>query len=450
MNKRTFLKLCSAAAASRLVSPILAAESKEKLTNWAGNLEYGTEQLTPATSQAEVQQFVKEHSNFKVLGTRHCFNDIADTRNAFLSLKPQDKVIALDKSARTVTIEAGMTYGQLAPYLHQNGFALHNLASLPHISVAGACSTATHGSGEKNGNLSTAVSAMEIVLASGDVRTFSRNKDGEMFKGAVVGLGALGVITKITLDIQPTFMMRQWVYENLPLDQLTRNFDAIEAASYSVSLFTDWRERRINEVWIKSRMDTDAEHKFKTEPKFYGGELANRNLHPIIDLSAENCTEQMGVPGPWYERLPHFRMGFTPSAGKELQSEYFVPREHAVDAILAVQQLNQMISPHLLISEIRTIAADDLWMSPCYKQPSVTIHFTWKQDWPAVSKALPVIERELEPFKARPHWGKLFTVSREKLENRYDKLPEFAALCNQFDPKGKFRNAFLNRNIFGS
>lgn len=448
MNKRTFLKLGSAAAATPFLSPMLAWASKGKLTNWAGNLVYGTERLTSAASTAEVQKFVKAHSSFKVLGTRHCFNDIADTSSEFLSLKPQDKVVTLDAKARTVTIEAGMKYGQLAPYLHQNGFALHNLASLPHISVAGACSTATHGSGEKNGNLPTAVSALEMVLASGEARMLSREKDGETFHGAVVGLGALGVITKLTLDLQPTFMMQQYVYEDLQLDQLTKNFDAIEAAGYSVSLFTDWQKPRMNEVWIKSRMD--AEHKFEAKPVFYDAKLATRNLHPIADLSAENCTEQMGVPGPWYERLPHFRMGFTPSAGKELQSEYFVPRQHAVDAILAVQRLHEMVSPHLLITEIRTIAADDLWMSTAYKQPSVAIHFTWKQDWPAVSKVLPVIEKELTPFKVRPHWGKLFAMSREQLKTRYEMLPEFVALCNQFDPKGKFRNSFLNRNIFGS
>ncbi len=449
MNKRTFIKLGSAAAATPLISPMLAwaSQEKEKLTNWAGNLEYGTEQLTAASSSEAVQRFVKEHSKFKVLGTRHCFNDIANSSDQFLSLKPQDKVIALDAKTRTVTIEAGMAYGQLAPYLHQNGFALHNLASLPHISVAGACSTGTHGSGEKNGNLATAVSGLEMVLASGETRTISQ-KDGDTFYGAVIGLGALGVITRITLDLQPTFTMQQWVYENLPLDQLTKNFDEIEAAGYSVSLFTDWRGPRLNEVWIKSRRD--AEHKFNAEPEFYGGKLATRNLHPIIELSAENCTEQMGVPGPWYERLPHFRMGFTPSAGKELQSEYFVPRQHAIEAILAVQQLHEVVSPHLLISEIRTIAADNLWMSPCYKQDCVAIHFTWKQDWPAVSKAMPVIERKLLPFDVRPHWGKLFTISRDRLKQHYQKLPEFIELCNQFDPKGKFRNAFLNRNIFGS
>jgi len=418
------------------------------LTNWAGNLAYGTDRLYSARSPEDVRNFVREHSKLKVLGTRHCFNDIADSSNEFLSLKSQDRVIALDSKARTVTVETGITYGQLCPYLDKQGFALHNLASLPHISVAGACSTATHGSGEKNGNLATAVSSLEMVTASGEVLKLSRDKDGEAFYCAVVSLGALGVITKITLDIQPTFMMQQYVYENLPLNQLKEHFDEIEASAYSVSLFTDWQKQRLNEVWIKSRMDPGQ--KFEARPVFFDAKLATRNLHPIADLSAENCTEQMGVPGPWYERLPHFRMGFMPSAGKELQSEYFVPRQHAIDAIVAVERLRDLVSPHLLISEIRTIAGDNLWMSPCYKQACVTIHFTWKQDWPAVSKVLPVIEKELDPFKARPHWGKLFTTPQSQLKTIYEKLPDFVALCNRFDPQGKFRNKFLERNIFGS
>src|SRR6202043_2940750 len=350
-------------------------------------------------------------AKLKVLGPRHCFNRIADSADYLLSLKAMDKVITLDPSARTVTINAGMTYGQLCPYLDGKGFALHNLASLPHISIAGACSTATHGSGEKNGNLSSAVSALEIVTAAGDVVKLSRQNDGEKFSGAVVGLGALGVITKVTLDIQPTFMMRQYVYENLPLDQVKDHFEAIESSAYSVSLFTDWQRRRFNEVWIKTRIEKGQA--FNATPEFFGAKTATRNLHPIAELSAENCTEQMGVPGPWYERLPHFRMGFTPSAGKELQSEYFVPRQHAVEAILAVERLRDQVSPHLMISEIRAIAADNLWLSPCYEQPCITIHFTWKQDWPAVRKLLPVIEKELAPFNARPHWGKLFTMSPE-------------------------------------
>jgi xylitol oxidase len=357
-------------------------------------------------------------------------------------------VVALDPEARTVTLNAGMTYGQLCPYLHSKGFALHNLASLPHISVAGACSTATHGSGEKNGNLATAVSALEMVMASGEVVKLSRQNDGETFQGAVVGLGSVGVITKVTLDVQPTYMMRQYVYENLPLSEMKDHFDAIESSAYSVSLFTDWQNSRVREVWLKSR--DDAGKGFQATPEFFGAKLATRNLHPISELSAENCTEQMGVPGPWYERLPHFRMGFTPSAGKELQSEYFVPRQHAVEAILAIERLRDQISPHLLISEIRTIAADNLWMSPCYEQPSVTIHFTWKQDWPAVSKLLPVIEKELTVFAARPHWGKLFAMSPAELKSRYKRLPDFIQLSKKYDPQGKFRNAFLDRNIFSS
>ena len=446
MNKRTFIKFLSATVAGPVVSRLLAWVPEDKLKNWAGNFEYSTEDLYSANSLEQVREFVKKQNQLKVLGTRHCFNRIADSKQQFLSLKSMEPMVSLDPGTRTVTLGAGMTYGRLCPLLHSKGFALHNLASLPHISVAGSCSTATHGSGDKNGNLATAVSALEIVTGAGDVVTLSRKKDGETFRGAVVGLGALGVITKITLDIQPTFMMQQYVYENLPLSQLKDHFDAIEASGYSVSLFTDWQKQRLNEVWIKSRIDRGQG--FEAPPDFFGAKRATKNLHPIAELSAENCTEQMGVPGPWYERLPHFRMGFTPSAGKELQSEYFVPRQHAIEAILAVERLRDQVSPQLMISEIRTIAADTLWLSPCYKQPCVAIHFTWKPDWPAVRKLLPLIERELAPFNARPHWGKLFTVSPAQLKSIYERLPEFVELSTKYDPRRKFRNEFLNTNIF--
>jgi len=349
MNKRTFFKLLAMLVSNRAMSPMFVWATGDRLTNWAGNLVYGTDRLYSANSLQQVRDYVRKESNLKVLGTRHCFNNIADSTHNLLSLKTMDDVVELDARASTVTVNAGITYGQLSPYLHSKGFALHNLASLPHISVAGACSTATHGSGEKNGNLATAVSGLEFVTAAGDLVKLSRQQDGETFRGAVVGLGAIGVITKLTLDIQPTFMMRQWVYENLPLNEVKEHFDAIESSAYSVSLFTDWQKQRMNEVWIKSRIEDG--HPFDAGPTFFGAKLATKNLHPIAELSAENCTEQMGVPGPWFERLPHFRMGFTPSAGKELQSEYFVPRQHAVEAILAVERLRDQISPSLLISE---------------------------------------------------------------------------------------------------
>jgi xylitol oxidase len=448
MNKRTFIRLFGALLASPAISPLLAWASKIKLRNWAGNLEYSTDRSYSADSLVRVRNYVKKQSNLKVLGTRHCFNNIADSTHSFLSLKPMDEVVALDPEARTVTVEAGMTYGQLCPYLDGKGYALHNLASLPHISIAGACSTATHGSGETNGNLATAAAALQIVTAAGEVVELSRRKDGEVFAGAVVGLGALGVITKVTLDIQPAFLMRQYVYENLPLSGLTDHFDAIESSAYSVSLFTDWQNQRVNEVWIKSRVETGQA--FAATPDFFGAKRAVKNLHPIAELSAENCTEQMGVLGPWYERLPHFRMGFTPSAGRELQSEYFVPRQHAVEAILAVERLRDKVRPHLLISEIRTIAADQLWLSPCYEQSSVTIHFTWKPDWPAVRELLPVIEKELAPFSVRPHWGKLFAISPARLRAAYQRLPDFIELSKKYDPQGKFRNDFLNANVFSA
>jgi len=426
-----------------------AMAEKQRLTNWAGNLTYSTDRVSEAGSVEQVRTFVRGQEKLKVLGTRHCFNNIADSRDNLLSLKPMHEVVSIDEAARTVTVGAGISYGQLSPYLESKGWALHNLASLPHISVAGACTTATHGSGEKNGNLATAVAGLEMVTAAGDVVTLSRGKDGDTFRGAVVGLGALGAITKVTLAIQPTYQVRQYVYENMPLAQMKNHFDEIQASGYSVSLFTDWQKQRLNEVWIKSRVGGAGQHEFAAPAEFFGAKLATRNLHPIAEISAENCTEQMGVAGPWYDRLPHFKMGFTPSAGKELQTEYFVPRSQAVDAILAIERLRDQVSPHLLISEIRTIAADDLWMSTAYKRPSVTLHFTWKPDWPAVQKVLPVIERELGAYQYRPHWGKLFAMDGAELRSRYERLADFQALAKKYDPKGKFRNDFLNRNVFG-
>jgi xylitol oxidase len=434
--------------ATPVITPLSNWITDDKPVNWAGNYQYSTDKLYQANSFGQVQELVKKYDKLKVLGTRHCFNGIADSTHQLISLLPMNQVLELDRKGNTVTVGANMKYGELATYLDSEGFALHNLASLPHISIAGACATATHGSGVKNGNLSTAVAAMELVLASGEVRVLSRAKDGEAFRGAVVHLGGLGVVTKITLNIQPAFMVRQDVYENLPLAQLEEYFDAIMSAGYSVSLFTDWQKKRLNEVWIKRRIEKGVD--LEATPEFFGAKAATKNLHPIAELSAVNCTEQMGVPGPWYERLPHFRMGFTPSSGKELQSEYFVPLQSAVDAILAVERLGDKVGPHLMISELRTIDADNFWMSPCYKQPSLAIHFTWKQDWDAVKQLLPLIEKELSPFGVRPHWGKLFTVPAAQLHSRYEKLDAFRTLLSEYDPKGKFRNAFLDKTIFRS
>lgn len=417
------------------------------LRNWAGNYVYHAANIHEPVTVEQIQELVVRSPKLKALGTRHSFNDIADSSGDLISLKHFNKIIAIDREHRTVTVEAGVRYGELARWLHGQGYALHNLASLPHISVAGACATATHGSGDRHGNLATAVTGMEMVTGRGEIVVFSREQDHEQLEGAVVGLGGLGVITQLTINISPTFEMRQDVYENLPLVQLQEHFDELTSSAYSLSLFTDWRSPVFNQVWVKRQVPAGAA--LKAEPQLFGAKLATSHLHPIPDLSAENCTEQMGIGGPWFERLPHFRMGFTPSSGEELQSEYVLPRQHAYAAFCAMDRLRKHIAPLLQISEVRTIAADNLWMSPCYKQACVAIHFTWKQDWDAVQHVLPMIEEALEPFNARPHWGKLFTMSHRQLRGLYEKMPDFQDLLQRYDPQGKFLNQFLEQHIFG-
>jgi len=450
VNKRTFLKTSSVIAGGALLAGDISCapeEKKEHLTNWAGNLRYSTGNVHYPNTIGEVQDVIKKSQKLTALGSRHSFNTIADNTENQVSLSHFNKVVSLDKLAGTVTVESGMKYGELAPYLHENGFALHNLASLPHISIAGAVATATHGSGIKNGNLSTAVLGIEFINAAGELVNLTKKNDGDKFNGAVVALGAFGVVTKLTLELQPTFNMKQVVYRNLAMSELEKNFNEIMGSGYSVSLFTDWKNKNINEVWVKSKVENEND---AARPELFGAKLSQQNLHPIETESAENCTDQMGVPGPWYERMPHFKMGFKPSAGKELQAEYFVPIEHAYEAMMVFEKLTEKITPHLFISEIRAIAADDFWMSPCHKKTCVALHTTWKQEVEAVMQLLPVLEEQLAPFEARPHWAKLFTMSPSVLRSRYEKLNDFKQLVSQYDPNGKFRNEFLATNIFGS
>jgi alditol oxidase len=446
MKKRTFIRLSTTAA----LEPVISSTSGEhadtdRPKNWAGNLIYSAKDLVEPATIEEVQQSLAENANVRVLGTRHCFNTIADTNATLLSTAKLNKVIAIDRKRKTVTVEGGMRYGEFCKDLHDAGFAIHNLASLPHISVAGAIATATHGSGVKNGNLATNVVAMEVVTPMGEILNISRDKNPELFNATVVSLGCLGVVTKLTLRLVPAFEVRQDVFLNLPMEQLNTHLIDVMSGGYSVSLFTDWQSDSINQVWVKSAVKSGEP--FEVQGEYYGAARADRNVHPILTMSPENCTEQMGVPGPWYERLPHFKMGFTPSSGEELQAEYFVPVESAADAIQAVATLRDEIRQYILITEIRSIAADEFWMSPCYRQASIAIHFTLKQDVRGVNQLLPKIEKALAPFNARPHWGKLFTMDAKVLRSRYPKLDDFKNLVLKMDPEKKMQNEFVDQYV---
>lgn len=411
-------------------------------TNWAGNVTFSAKRTHQPTSVDQLRELVATSERIRVLGTGHSFNRIADTTGDLVSLAGLPPLVRIDPQRRQVTIGAGMRYGDLVTHLHAAGWALPNLASLPHISVAGACATGTHGSGDRNGNLATAVRALQMVTASGDLVTLDREADGDRFAGAVVALGALGVVTELTLDVVPAFDVRQYVYDDLPREQLEEHLDEIFASGYSVSLFTDWTGPRINQVWRKCRADDPAA---ATPPtRWFGATLADEPRHPVPGMPTENCTVQLGVPGPWHARLPHFRLEFTPSHGEELQSEYVIDRRHARHALAALDEIAADISRVLQISEIRTIARDELWLSPNYHRDSVAFHFTWIADAEAVLPVVDAVERQLAPFAPRPHWGKLFGIPPETLAQRYERLADFRRLVRHYDPTGKFGNEMLD------
>jgi xylitol oxidase len=411
-------------------------------TNWAGNYRYRAARLHRPTTLEQLQEVVAGAPQVRVLGSRHSFAGIADSAE-LVSLRDLPTEVAVDRGAGTVTCPAGLTYGELAGTLGREGLALHNLASLPHISVAGAVATATHGSGDANGNLATAVAGLELVTSSGELVQASRGDPD--FDGLVVGLGALGAVTRLTLDVEPAYQVRQRVFEGLAWDALHEHFDEITGAGYSVSVFTRWGEAA-DQVWVKRRVTDDPE---ELDGDLFGAVAATVDRHPILELDPVNCTPQLGVPGRWSDRLPHFRMGFTPSSGAELQSEYLVPRPHAATAIGAVRDLADLVRPVLQVSELRTVAADGLWMSPQHGQDTIAIHFTWHPDLAGVERVLAELEAALAPCRARPHWGKVFLADAAAIAPLYGRLADFRGLAGRLDPRGAFRNPWLTRHVLG-
>lgn len=412
--------------------------------NWAGHIPYGAAHYHSPTTMAELQAIVRAADKVRLIGSRHSFNPIHDCTDTIIALDKLPQTVTVDEARQTATVSAGITYRELCPQLHHAGYALHNLASLDHITVIGACMTATHGSGDRHGNLATIVSGLEMVTADGAVVTLSREKEGDHFLGTVVALGALGVVTKVTLDLLPTFLIQQDIYEKLPLAQVYQNFDAIMSAGYSVSLFLDWQHDWVDTVWVKQQL---APQQLPTVPAtFFDATLAPRKR--AIDPASDRYLTPIGVPGAWYERLPHFAFKDALRQGNELQSEYFVDRRHIVAAMQAVAQLRAGLAPIIGVTELRTVAADQLWLSPAYGQDIVGIHFNWQKKWPEIQHFLPTLEAALAPFQPRPHWGKLFGLAPAQVQAGYTRLADFQALARDYDPQGKFRNAFVDTYLF--
>ncbi|MFW6642369.1 FAD-binding protein [Nocardiopsis algeriensis] len=408
-------------------------------TNWAGNVTFAGTRIHRPGSVDELRRIVRDSTRVRALGSGHSFSTVADSDSELVRLDGLPPEVEVDARKRTATVTAGMRYAELLPALHEQGFALANLASLPHISVAGSCATGTHGSGDGLRCLSAAVRAVQLVSPDGDLFRLSREADPEVFPGAVVALGALGVVTRLTLEIEPAFEVSQRVRVGVPLDEVADHVDDVFGAAYSVSLFTDWRDE--GTVWLKHRTD-------RPEGRWSGGRPARRPVHPVPGMPPEACTEQGGVVGPWYARLPHFRPELEPSAGEELQSEFYVPRESARDAFTALRGIGHLLAPVLHVAEVRTVRADDLWLSPAHGRDCVTFHFTWLKEPAAVAPVLAAVEERLLPLGARPHWGKLTSMAPADVIGGYGRAADFARLMRDLDPDGKFRNAFTDA-LFG-
>ena len=419
-------------------------------TNWAGSHIYRAIELITPRSIDELRSIVAGEPRVRALGSRHSFTDLADTSGVQVSLEALPADIGFDEARADdlrVRVSGGIRYGDLAAALAPRGLALANLASLPHISVAGAIATGTHGSGRRNGSLATSVRALELVDGHGDLVRL----DGEQLAGAVVGLGALGIVTAVELAVEPAFEIAQVVHEGLTWSTLLERLDEVLGCAYSVSVFTRWTGDEVGQVWVKSKVPTGSGAEIgpaEIDPvEIPGAHPASAQVHMIAGMDVENTTAQLGVAGPWHERLPHFRMGFLPSAGEELQTEYFVPIERAGEALEAVRAIAGAFGETLLVTELRTVAADELWLSGAYGTDVLALHFTWRRDPERVAALLAPLEEALRPYGARPHWGKVFLAEADVIAPLYPRWDDFLELARKMDPEGRFRNDWTMRRL---
>jgi xylitol oxidase len=409
--------------------------------NWGGNLTFtAADHAAPATV-AELQELVARTPQLRALGTRHSFSTVADTTGTLVSTRRLELPIEIDERARVAVVPGGSTYAEVSTELHRHGWALHNMGSLPHISVAGACATGTHGSGNLLGNLATAVVAVELVRADGELVRCERGEPD--FPGSVLALGCLGVVTRLWLRLEPAYDVSQEVFTDTAMTRVVERIQEILAAAYSVSVFSSFRDQQsVEMIWFKSRLDATL---VEADPAaLVGGSAAQEDLHPVVGFDPSAATPQRGMPGPWHERLPHFRSGFTPSAGHEIQSEFLLPRGVAGQVLDALNAIAPGFAPALQVFEMRTVAADDLWLSPSHERDSVAAHFTWHPSRELVAPALELVQVALAPFDPRPHWGKVFTGwDTGRVQAAYPGLPQFRDLRNRLDPERHFGNDFV-------
>ncbi|WP_264029205.1 FAD-binding protein [Cellulosimicrobium sp. SH8] len=414
--------------------------------NWAGNLTYSSVEVVHPLTPDALADVVRRSRRVKALGSRHSFGDVADTTGTHVVLDRYDDgrpPVVIDPVTGVASVAAGLRYGDVTRHVQAAGRAFANLASLPHISVAGSVATATHGSGDAVGSLASAVVGLELVAGDGERRRL-RCGDAD-FPGAVVALGALGVVTRVELETVPTFDVRQDVHVGLPWEAVTAHYDELTASAYSVSLFTDWGPDGVQQVWRKSRLAPGETGTAREE--LFGATPAATLLHPLPGVDPQHCTPQLGEPGPWNERLPHFRLDFTPSNGAELQSEYLVPRARAQEAFAAMRDLGPRVTPLLQVGEVRTVAADaePLWLSP-FDGAAVGVHLTWKPLPDDVARVLSDVEAALLPLGARPHWGKLshaLVHDPGSVAALYPRFDDFGALVQRYDPDARFLGGYV-------
>lgn len=422
-------------------------------TNWAGNQSCAPTSIRRPTSEAELVAIVKEAANngtrVKCVGAGHSFTPIACTDGVLVDLSGYGRILSHDPGARTVTMQAGITLSTLCDELDQRGLALENMGDIGYQSIAGAAATATHGTGWHFGNISSRIVGMRLIAGDGSIVDATSDENPEVLAAARVGVGALGIVSTVTLQAVKAFRLHA-IEEPMRLDDLLSDFDGYMSSADHVEFYwvphTSWALTKRNR-----RTDEPAMPRSKAKAVIDDLLITNVGFGALCRVGRRrpNLIPRLAKMLPSTGRLEYTdrsdRVFTSPRRVKFYEMEYAIPRDAIPEALNRVRRLVDEAGIQLSFPvEVRVVSPDDIPLSTAHGRATgyIAIHVYQGTPYDTYFQG---VERIMDSYHGRPHWGKMHFQGHETLAQRYPKWDEFQAVRRRLDPEGRFTNQYLER-----
>lgn len=451
-TRRTFLQqLMGAAAVMAMPSHLLAAgQTALPWRNWSGSQVCYPKTRSAPADLAQLQNLLKDSTGtIRPVGSGHSFMPLVPTDDTIVSLSRLTGLISVDQKQQQARVWAGTRLGDIGQPLADNGQALLNMPDIDEQSLAGAIATATHGTGAQLACMSNYVEALQLVLANGEVMECSRTQNQAVFNAAQVNIGALGIISQVTLQNQARYKLKRetsW----LPIEEILQNAESLADNNRNFEFyfipftgmgFIDVQNITDEPVTVVEKLDqNDGAEDLKTARDILSWSPKLREL--VLGTYMKTLPKEVNVANSWQNYASERNVRFN-------EMEYHLPRENMVKAFNEIRNIVETQFPEVFFPfEVRFIKSDDIWLSPFNGREtcSIAVHRYHQEDYKDMFAA---IEPVMQKYNGRPHWGKLNTMNSAQFSEHYAHWQDFKDIRQQLDPNGQFLNLYLS-SLFNS